>query len=77
MVAKDPDDDNAQQRRVDALIFNGGFHDSIVTAACKAHWPSWGHMRPEVERKWKQKMQAALIAAEKERAALADVWITS
>ncbi|MGF6996683.1 hypothetical protein [Paraburkholderia sp. GAS32] len=32
-----------------------------VERACKAHWPSWDRMRPDHQRKWRAKMEAALL----------------
>jgi hypothetical protein len=33
-----------------------------VERACKAHWPSWERMRPDHQRKWRAKMETALLA---------------
>jgi hypothetical protein len=38
-------------------------HPEVIEAACRAHWPSWNNMRPDHQRKWREKMTAALIAA--------------
>lgn len=37
--------------------------DNTVEKMCRAHWPSWDRMRPDIQRKWRQKMKTALIAA--------------
>lgn len=34
-----------------------------VEAALRTHWPSFDRMRPDVARKWRAKMEAALRAA--------------
>ena len=34
-----------------------------VDRALRAHWPSYDRMRPDVARKWREKMEAALRAA--------------
>jgi hypothetical protein len=34
-----------------------------VERACRAHWPSWDRMRLDHQRKWREKMRAALRAA--------------
>lgn len=34
-----------------------------VDRALRAHWPSFDRMRPDVARKWRAKMEAALRAA--------------
>lgn len=38
------------------------FTEDMVERACRAHWPTWGKMRPDHERKWRDKMRAALTA---------------
>lgn len=34
-----------------------------LLAALRAHWPSFYRMRPDIARKWRAKMLAALTAA--------------
>lgn len=34
--------------------------DEAIERACKAHWPTWGRMRPDHQRKWRAKMEDAL-----------------
>lgn len=34
-----------------------------VDRALRAHWPSYDRMRPDIARKWRAKMEAALRAA--------------
>lgn len=36
--------------------------EQLVEIACKAHWPTWGRMRADHERKWRDKMRAAIVA---------------
>lgn len=39
-----------------------------ILAACRAHWPSFDRMRPDVSRKRMEQMTAALMAAMRVRA---------
>lgn len=34
-----------------------------LETACRAHWPSWDNMRPDHQRKWRDKMVKALAGA--------------
>lgn len=36
--------------------------DAAIERACKAHWPTWDRMRPDHQRKWREKMRVALTA---------------
>lgn len=33
-----------------------------IERACRAHWPTWDRMRPDHQRKWRAKMETALMA---------------
>jgi hypothetical protein len=37
--------------------------EDMILRACRAHWPSFDRMRPDLARKWRAKMEAALRAA--------------
>lgn len=39
--------------------------EAELLAALRAHWPSFDRMRPDVARKWREKMLAALTAAKR------------
>lgn len=38
-------------------------NEEMITRACRAHWPSWERMRPDLKRAWREKMTKALQAA--------------
>lgn len=48
---------STETQKVDVLA------DEVIERACRAHWPSYDRMRPDIARKWKAKMTKALVAA--------------
>lgn len=37
-------------------------NDETLERMCRAHWPTWDRMRPDHQRKWREKMKAALLS---------------
>lgn len=37
-------------------------NDDTLERLCRAHWPTWDRMRPDHQRKWREKMRGALLA---------------
>lgn len=49
--------------RVGTLNVPSDALNKMVDAACRAHWASWDNMRPDNQRKWRDLMHVAVVAA--------------